>query len=165
MLINYKFIGILCLCMLNSCAYFKEKISTKEKEENIQAETALEQQLSSSAQSIERSLNILAMHQEGNHAPILNTAPLITPEGGMGVTADIDWVGPIEPLLTKLANITHYQVKTLGKKPTIPIIVSINQQHSIVADILKNASLQAGKRAEIVVFPANRIIELRYATS
>ena len=105
---------------------------------------------------------MLAMTQESNNHPIINTAPLVTPEGGMGGTADIDWTGPIEQLLHKLADLTDYKVKILGAEPAIPIIVSITQTKAVIADILKNASLQAGKRANIMVFPANKIIEIRY---
>lgn len=119
-------------------------------------------QLVAAARSIEKSLATLAAAQEISNIPVLNTAPLLTPEGGMGGTADIDWTGPIEPLLEKIASMTDYTLKTLGSKPTIPIIVSVTQNHAIIADILKNASLQAGKRASVVVFPANKIIELRY---
>jgi defect in organelle trafficking protein DotD len=118
--------------------------------------------LIASAKSIEKSLAILAAAQEVNNVPVLNTAPLITAEGGMGSTADIDWTGPIEPLLEKIALMTNYNLKVMGNKPSIPIIISITQNHAIIADILKNASLQAGKRVNIVVFPANKIIELRY---
>ena len=55
-------------------------------------------QLVASARSIEKSLATLAAAQEINNIPVLNTAPLLTPEGGMGGTADIDWTGPLEPL-------------------------------------------------------------------
>lgn len=123
----------------------------------------VEQELVSAAKTIENSLGLLARAQEENNIPLLNTAPLITPEGGMSVTADIDWTGPIEPLVRKLADMTDYRVKVLGNPPGIPIIVSISQDKAIVADILKNAGMQAGKRANIVVFPANRVIEVRYA--
>ena len=119
-------------------------------------------QLISSARSIEKSLAILAANQEINNIPVLNTIPLITEEGGMGGTADIDWTGPLEPLLEKLANMSNYTLKIMGSTPSIPIIVSVTQEKAIVADILKNACLQAGKRANIVVFPASKIIELRY---
>lgn len=119
-------------------------------------------QLVNAAKSIEKSLATLAAAQEISNMPVLNTAPLLTPEGGMGGTADIDWTGPIEPLLEKIASMTDYKLKILGSRPAIPIIVSVTQNHAIIADILKNASLQAGKRANIVVFPANKIIELRY---
>jgi len=122
----------------------------------------LEKKLVEAANSIERSLGTLAMLQEHKAPPLLNTEPLITPEGGMGVCADIDWTGPIEPLIRKLAELTNYRVKILGNEPAIPIVVSISQEKAIVADILKNAGLQAGKRANLLVFPANRIIEIRY---
>ena len=124
----------------------------------------IEHELMSIAHSIERSLGTLAMAQEAHNPPLMNTAPLVTPEGGMGGTADIDWTGPIYPLLKKIAGMTEYQVKVFGTEPAIPLIVSITQQNAIVADILKNASLQASKGANIMVFPANRIIELRYRT-
>ena len=124
----------------------------------------LEKQLAETAESIERSLALLAMAQETNNPPLINTAPLITPEGGMGGTADIDWTGPIEPLLHKLADLTDYNLKFLGNDPTTPIIISITQNKAVIADIIKNAGLQAGKRATIMVFPANKIIELRYGS-
>lgn len=123
----------------------------------------VEQELVLAAKKIETSLALLASAQEESNVPLLNTAPLITPEGGMSGTADIDWTGPIEPLVRKLADMTDYKVKVLGNSPAIPIIVSISQEDAVIADILKNAGMQAGKRANIVVFPANRIIEVRYA--
>lgn len=119
-------------------------------------------QLVASARSIEKSLATLAAAQEINNIPVLNTAPLLTPEGGMGGTADIDWTGPLEPLLEKIASMADYNLKIMGSPPPLPIIVSITQSKAIIADILKNASLQAGKRVNIVAFPANKIIELRY---
>lgn len=129
---------------------------------NSNIDTDIGSQLVSSARSIEKSLATLAAAQEINNIPVLNTAPLITPEGGMGGIADIDWTGPIEPLLEKIASMTDYKLKILGTQPALPIIVSITQSKGIVADILKNACLQVGRRANIIVFPANKIIELRY---
>jgi defect-in-organelle-trafficking protein DotD len=58
---------------------------------------------------------------------------------------------------------SDYKLKILGNAPAIPIIISISQNRAVIADILKNAGMQAGKRANIVVFPANRVIEIRYA--
>ncbi len=137
---------------------------------NVQANAAkvpfnaeVEQQLIASAKTIETSLAMLARHQDDNNVPLLNTAPLVTAEGGMGFTADIDWTGPVEPLIRKIADMADYKLKVLGTTPAIPIIVSISQNQAVIADILKNAGMQSGKRANIVVFPANRVIELRYA--
>lgn len=145
---------LVCGCSLTNKKPNPEPVACNNKE--------IEKQLLDTAQSIERSLALLAMSQESNNPPLINTAPLLTPEGGMGGTADIDWTGPIEPLLRKLADMTDYNLKILGSEPTIPIIVSITQNKAVIADIVKNASLQAGRQANIMVFPANKIIELRY---
>jgi defect-in-organelle-trafficking protein DotD len=164
-----KIISIVMVCIsLFGCSLTKKKAETVPKEKSTTKEVVnnkeIEQQLIETAQSIERSLATLAMTQENNNPPLINTAPLITPEGGMGGTADIDWTGPIEPLLHKLAEMTDYNVKVLGNEPSIPIIISITQNKAVIADILKNAGLQAGKRANVMVFPANKIIELRYSS-
>ncbi len=137
--------------------------SAKTRAASVPMNSAVEQELMQAARSVESSLALLASAQEQANVPLLNTAPLLTPEGGMSGTADIDWTGPIEPLIQKIAEMTDYKVKVLGNAPSIPIIISISQNKAILADILKNTGMQAGKRANIVVFPASRVIELRYA--
>ena len=42
----------------------------------------------------------------------------------MGGTADIDWVGPLGPLVNRLGEMSNYRVKFLGMPPAIPIVVS-----------------------------------------
>lgn len=138
------------------------RFSVQEQNTEIVNNPLVERELLGAAQSIERSLGTLAATQQTNTPPLLNTAPLVTPEGGMGGTADIDWTGPIEPLLRKLTTMTDYNLKVLGREPAIPVIVSITQNKAVIADIMKNAGLQAGKKADIKVFPASRIVELRY---
>lgn len=126
------------------------------------AACSVEGQLTTAAKSIERSLFVLAAAKESESAPVLMTAPLITPEGGMGNTADIDWTGPIGPLVEKIARMTDYRVKVLGNEPGIPIIVTVVAKRAVIAEILQNASFQVTRRAHIVVFPCSRVIELRY---
>ena len=65
-------------------------------------------------------------------------------------------------MIDKIASMTNYRVKVLGNEPPIPILVSISAKKTVIADILQNASLQAGKRAHILVFPESRLIEVRY---
>ena len=103
-----------------------------------------------------------AAAQEAESPPIINTAPLITPEGGMGGRVDIDWTGPVAPLIEKIAKMTNYRVKFLGNEPAIPIIVTVAARNTVLAEIMQNASFQAGKRAHILVFPDNHVIEVRY---
>ena len=122
----------------------------------------VEYQLMKSALSVEDSLRTLAATQEVYAKNAINTDVLITPQGGMGGITTIDWSGPIEPLLEKIGEMTKYRVKVLGPIPSIPLIVTISGRERVVADILKDAGLQAGKRANLVVYPTSRIIELRY---
>lgn len=123
---------------------------------------SVEGQLVSAAKSIEKSLHTLAAAQEAESPPILRTAPLVTPEGGMGNTADIDWTGPLAPLIDKIARMTDYRLKILGNEPAIPIMITITAKRAVIAEILQNACFQAGRRAHIVVYPSTRVIELRY---
>lgn len=155
----------------NGCTVLRdpsEKSITSEtrktaKEQKIGFSSAnIETQLLTTAQSIEQSLSTLAAIEKAESPPILNTAPLVTSEGGMGGKIDIDWTGPIGPLVNKLGSLTNYRVKFLGTEPAIPILISINAKGAIIAEVLQNASLQTGKRAHILVFPASRLIEVRY---
>lgn len=136
--------------------------STATKQKTKLSGSNIESQLLSTATSIEESLSTLAAAEKAESPPILNTGPLVTSEGGMGGKVDVDWTGPVGPLVVKLAALTNYRVKFLGTEPAIPILISINAKQTVIADVLQNASLQTGKRAHILVFPASRLIEVRY---
>lgn len=158
----------LCLSVLPGCTVLKKetngtitdniKQTTKQKNRSSNVES----QLLATAQSIEESLSTLAAAEKAENAPILNTEALVTAEGGMGGTADVDWTGPLLPLVEKIAAMTDYRVKVMGNDPGIPILVSISAKRAVIADILQNASLQAGKKAQILVFPSSQLIEVRY---
>lgn len=81
---------------------------------------------------------------------------------GMADLASVDWSGPVEPLLQKLACASCYRLKVLGRRPAIPAIVTITEENKPIADILRNVSYQVETKAEIVVYPCRKIIELRY---
>ena len=81
----------------------------------------------------------------------------------MAELVSIDWSGAVGPLVTKIAALSHYRVNSLGVPPAIPIIVSVTAKDTPLADILRDANFQCGIRASITVYPATKIIELRYA--
>jgi defect-in-organelle-trafficking protein DotD len=123
----------------------------------------IDYQLAKAALSVEDAMRTLAATQEVYAKNAINTDILITPQGGMGALTRLDWSGPIEPLLERIGEMTQYRVKVLGPIPTIPVIITISSRERTIADILKDAGLQAGKRANLVVYPTSRIIELRYS--
>ncbi|MCS5708326.1 type IVB secretion system lipoprotein DotD [Candidatus Berkiella cookevillensis] len=122
----------------------------------------VERQLKKSALSVEDSLRTLALTQQVYAKEPINTDILVTPQGGMGGITNIDWAGPIEPLLEKIGTLTHYRVKVLGPLPAVPVIITLTARDRVIADIIKDAGIQAGKRANLVVYPTSRVIELRY---
>lgn len=82
---------------------------------------------------------------------------------GMGQLANVDWSGPVELLLRAVAAEINYRFKVIGEKPTLPVLVSVFKENTMVGDIVRTARVQAGERADVVVYPKERLIELRYA--
>jgi len=81
---------------------------------------------------------------------------------GLGFLVSIDWVGPIEALVNKVAKIAKYRFKVLGASPPIPVLVNIFDKRTSLGDILRVANLQSKSRANVVIYPKTKTIELRY---
>ncbi len=120
--------------------------------------------LAEAAVSVSRSIDCLAEIEKAAHPCLRMPPPIDAPRFGLACPASVDWVGPVLPLIKRIAEATHYCVRVLGKEPAIPIIVSVNSKNTPFADILRNISLQIYKKACIVVYPSSRVIELRYMT-
>lgn len=73
------------------------------------------------------------------------------------------WEGPVEAAVRQLAQHAGYTLKVIGRSPVIPILVQIGAQPATVSDLLRNVGLQAGARADVIVYPEQRIVELRYS--
>lgn len=113
--------------------------------------------------SVSRSMVELAETAQAAHPLPDIEAPPNPASYGMGGATSIDWSGPVEPLIRQIATASDYRVRILGTKPAIPIIVTINEKNVMLGDVLRNVGYQCGRRASVVVFPPNRVIELRYA--
>lgn len=85
--------------------------------------------------------------------------PVIT---GMTQETSLDWSGPVEPLLKRIATASHYKLRVLGQQPPIPVLVAIHMNRVPLADILRNTAYQISQKAHLTVYPATKIIELRY---
>ena len=79
----------------------------------------------------------------------------------------VDWYGPIAPLLQEVAQQIGYTVQVYGKPPQTPILVNIDdtQNKTSAINIIRNADLQAGTRANVLVYPKQNLISLRYSAS
>jgi defect-in-organelle-trafficking protein DotD len=88
--------------------------------------------------------------------------PINADRAGLGGLVSVDWTGPIEPLVLKLATAANYKFRAVGKNPAIPVLIAVYASNMPLADVLRDANLQAGRKADIVVYPAQRVIELHY---
>ena len=122
----------------------------------------VESKLILAADSISESLNDLAAIESANTPQSGLPRPKNAEALGMGARASLNWTGPVEPLLVKLARASNYTVHVLGHRPAMATIVSVRAKDASLASILRDARFQAQKSAEIVVYPNTKVIELRY---
>lgn len=80
---------------------------------------------------------------------------------------DIDkWSGPIETVLSNLAEVSNYRFRVSGAAPVPPILVHVSGKERMVVDYLYDLGYQAGDRADILIYPPegkeSGVIDLRY---
>ncbi|OGT32754.1 MAG: hypothetical protein A3C44_00420 [Gammaproteobacteria bacterium RIFCSPHIGHO2_02_FULL_39_13] len=121
-----------------------------------------QQQIAEAAVVVGKSLQELSAVQMTVHPPKKLRKPFDTRIPGMGKMASISWTGPVEPLLKKIAQATNYHLRIIGKKPMLPVLVSLNIRNKPIADILRNVLYQVVMKADVAVYASSRTIELRY---
>lgn len=153
--------------ILNGCALPapSSKMQAIPYSPNNIAEDAASVQLAEAAASISNSLTQLSA-MEKVEAPPINYKCLPYPTGSdLCQQVSMDWSGPIEPLLRRIAWMTNFSLHVIGSRPPIPVLVTISAQNTPVGYILRDANFQAASKASVVVYPGVRIIELRYGRS
>jgi defect-in-organelle-trafficking protein DotD len=116
------------------------------------------------ASSVSDSLNQLAQIEAASTPPAATGKPLPDSESyALMSKASVDWSGPIEPLLERIAKISGFRLRVLGKEPPIPVLVSLSVRNVTLSQMLRDAALQAGKKADVLVYSNIGVIELRYA--
>lgn len=119
--------------------------------------------LAEASYAVSRSVVELAETAEAAH-PHPDLAPPPSPATyGMAGLTTVDWSGPIEPLVRQLAFAADYRVRVLGTPPAIPVMVSVFSKNVMLGDIVRDVGYQGGRRAQLVVYPESRVLELRYA--
>lgn len=121
-----------------------------------------EVKLVEAASSVSKSLNQLADIEKAMYPSIKMPDPVNPAAAGMQNLASVDWNGPVEPLMKKIALASHYKLRMLGATPAVPAIVSVVKKNVPIADILRDVTYQVTKKANIVVYPGSHVIEMRY---
>lgn len=123
---------------------------------------AAQVKLAEAATSVSHSLEQLAAMEKAAHPSIKLPPPPDPASIGMARLASVDWTGPVEPLVRRIAAVTGYRVRVLGRPLAIPALVSISAKNTPLADILRDAGFQVEKKADIIVYPHSHVIEIRY---
>lgn len=121
-----------------------------------------EVKIAESARAISHSLDELAQIEKAVHPTLKMPVPPNPASIGMANRASVDWYGPAEPLLRKIALASGYRLNVLGQQPAVPAIIAVKATDEPLADILRDIIYQSAKKADIVVYPRKKVIELRY---
>lgn len=166
---TWKFAVLLpALFLLASCSSGKKIVDLNLRylsANTVPAETTdnqAQEQIAEASIAVGHSLQDLSAVQMTVHPPRHLRAPFNPQAIGMSKMASINWTGPVQPVLEKIAQATHYHLRVIGKKPTLPVLVSLNAHNRPIADILRNILYQVVLKADIAVYPTSRTIELRY---
>lgn len=157
--IKFSALTLAAVLALSGCA--SHTITPDEGAANIDVAYS-QTKLAEAAVSTSDSLGQLAEIEKANAPKTKLNAPLDADSIGLGSLASVDWTGPVEALVQKLANTGQYKYRVVGHRPAIPVLVAVYAVNMPVADILRDANLQAGSKADIVVYPSKKLIELRY---
>tara|TARA_B100001093_G_C26223451_1_gene757116 strand:+ start:46 stop:567 length:522 start_codon:yes stop_codon:yes gene_type:complete len=119
--------------------------------------------LAIAAASVSESLAELAQIQRSVHeVKQFKTDPnLVQIKAGR---VSIDWTGPVESLLGKIAQSTDIHYRTIGTKPPLPIIVSVTANDVLVSDLIRDVAYKIQNQAAISL-SKDKVLELRYFRS
>lgn len=138
--------------------------TTQKNLNDIQAQNA-NIQMAQASTTISNSLTDLGGLERASTSP-LAMKRLPDPDSyNMQTLASVDWSGPVGPIVQQIASASQYHLRVLGNPPAIPVLVSVNEKNTPLGYILRDIDFQCRSKANIVVYPERRVIELRYARS
>ncbi|MEO0393106.1 MAG: DotD/TraH family lipoprotein [Pseudomonadota bacterium] len=99
---------------------------------------------------------------EQTRTPVPDPGRVSQAPPGLDRKANIDWNGPLAPLVARIAAEGGYEFRTVGDVPVVPVVVDITRDDETLVEILRNIGYQATGRALVSVDVAQRRIEVRY---
>ena len=166
--ISKTLISASLIALLTSCSSDKKivdlnlKYVTAESTPTAVTDGSAQAQIAEAATAVGHSLQQLSALELATHPGQKISKPISANTPGLGHLASVNWTGPAEPLLEKIAEATKYQLRIIGKKPALPVLISLDIKNQPVATILRNITYQVVTKANIAVYPKTRTIELRY---
>ncbi|MGY8607710.1 DotD/TraH family lipoprotein [Gluconobacter cerinus] len=124
---------------------------------------AVDQQIAQSTAEAAQSLKLLNLTERARGpapAPELDVSRV--PSDLLVKVTEINWSGPVEPLVEELANKAGYGFTPPMHRPTTPVLVTMSSAQTTVAHALEDIGLQVDKQATIIVDPNKKTVALRY---
>ena len=116
--------------------------------------------LQHSAAAIEKDLrNLILIEKRGYKTGLRAVLPK---NGPIAKRIDLDWNGPLEPVIRRVAVEAGLQFAVMGEPPAVPVTVKLHHTNAPVYLILDNAAWQATPKAEVLVDPIKRLITVAY---
>jgi defect in organelle trafficking protein DotD len=154
---NLSLLGAAGLLFLTACTPY-----SKVDQQLVASPDAIGLRLASAVDKASAALQTLAaVEQARNPGVSVQAAPYAPQE--LRRTVSVEWVGPIEPITRSLADRAGYELQINGDVPPAPLVVSVQAKQKSVIEVLRDVGLQAGLRANVVVDPDKRLVELNYA--
>lgn len=117
-------------------------------------------QIAEATKAATNALAKLAKVQRSQHPDYYKTPHQVIKSKVKG-TISLNYIGPIEPLLQKIAKNAHLKFKKMGKATGTPIIISIKYENSTLADAIENIAYQAQNHA-VVEITKSGDVQIRY---
>ena len=134
---------LMALVMTSACA-MDHRITVAD----VEAEDPAVLRLVEAATRAERALLALAHAREGGETHV--SPPRVVPEELLQKVS-VDWIGPLEPLAADMAERAGYRFTESGPPPVRPLMVTIHARGAPLVLVLRDAGLQAGDSARLVV--------------
>ena len=148
--------GLIALMGLAACA------PTKRNPQVVASPDKVTLMLAEAADKASNALETLAAVEQ-SQAPAIAVQPIHNAPPELKRAITITWVGPAEGLVKKLAERASYSFIAIGDKPPVPLTVNIDAENKPVIDVLRDAGLQFGMRADIKVDSVRQMVEIHYA--
>lgn len=134
--------------------------STLAKASDINAQS----QLVDAASSVSHSLQELSSIQQATHPDVSIASYKTFNQIGLNHIASLNWTGPVVPALKTIAKTVGYKLNIIGDKPAMPALVNVAQNNQQIATILRNINYQLtiNNSGSIILYPASKVLELRY---
>ncbi len=158
-LIQRFVIVFIAATMLSACAYHQTEMRDPQV---VTSPDKISLMLAEAADKASNALQTLAAVEQAR-SPAVAVQPIHNAPPELMRAMTLTWYGPAEQLVKKLADRASYTFLALGDRPPVPLTVSLDVENKPVIDILRDAGLQLGLRADIKVDSTRRVVELQYA--